>query len=146
MHYDFTDDIRLTFLLARSQAVGMRQECVRTEHLLLAILQRPTAVVARVLSHFNVDPADLTAAIEQRFGPPAGAAVPEDPPLPYAPDAKKAIEVAMAEAQWNHVDQDHLLLGILSAPVDEAADMLRERGIDVEAARRLLMQVNEPRG
>ena len=60
--------------------------------------------------------------------------------IPFTPDAKKALELALREAirlKQKSIDPGHLLLGILRGPSSGRA-LLLEAGVDVDALRKAL--------
>jgi hypothetical protein len=66
--------------------------------------------------------------------------------VPLTPRSEKAIQMASLEARQlghDHVDTEHLLLGLLRESEDVAACVLGDLGVDYEEVRR---RVSETRG
>jgi ATP-dependent Clp protease ATP-binding subunit ClpA len=57
---------------------------------------------------------------------------------PFAPAAKKALELAVNEARCEPVEAEHLLLGLVLERKSRAAALLRERGISADLVREAL--------
>jgi hypothetical protein len=59
--------------------------------------------------------------------------------VPFAPEAKKALERSLREAlalKDRHIGAEHLLLGVLADPTFVAARVLARHGVDLPALRR----------
>ena len=135
--YNFTDHVRRVLQLAREEAARLHNEHVGTEHILLGLIREGEGVGAAVLINLNVDLEEISRRIEETVKPgKAGAAA--GPDLPYTSRAKKVLEFAMSEARELHhayVGTEHLLLGVLREEKGIGAQVLREAGVTVEAAR-----------
>ena len=135
--YNFTDHVRRVLQLAREEAARLHNEHVGTEHILLGLIREGEGVGAAVLINLNVDLEEISRRIEETVKPgKAGAAA--GPDLPYTSRAKKVLEFAMSEARElndKYVGTEHLLLGVLREEKGIGAQVLREAGVTVEAAR-----------
>lgn len=135
--FNFTTRTRTILAMAREEAARLRHEYVGTEHMLLGIVCEGKGVASMVLANLAVDAArvrdDLEAAVAA--GPAQHVTRPE---LPYTSRAKKALELAMAEAhelQHTYVGSEHLLLGLLREERGIAAQVLVAAGLTIESAR-----------
>jgi hypothetical protein len=134
--YNFTDRVRKVLQMAREEAARLRNDHVGTEHILLAIVREGEGVAAAVLTNLDVDLEEVERRVEAAVK--RGADRRTGPDLPYTSRAKKALELAMAEARGlNHsyVGTEHLLLGLLAEEKGVAAQVLGELGVELDIAR-----------
>lgn len=132
----FTESARRSVVLAQEAAERRGQSYIGGEHLLLGVVtegRSPAAVALRA--------AGVTA---ERFGTAVGAerAEPDGGPMIFAPDAKRAIEEAFAEARkldHNYIGTAHIALGAMDAPKGATAQLLRSMGLDPGDLRELLV-------
>src|SRR5213593_4792090 len=141
--YNFTDRVRRVLQLAREEAARLYHEYVGTEHILLGLIREGEGVGAAVLINLNVDLEEISQRIEEmvKQGKAAASAGPD---LPYTSRAKKVLEFAMSEARElndTYVGTEHLLLGVLREEKGIGAQVLREAGVTVEAARSEVLRV-----
>jgi ATP-dependent Clp protease ATP-binding subunit ClpA len=113
----FDDAARDALGGATAEAQKANSSAVHAEHLLLALLADAQGVPSRALARIGVDPEVVRRRIEHAAPPrPWGVRAPV---LPYADDAKGAIEMAMREARIagaREVGTGLLLLGVLQSP------------------------------
>jgi ATP-dependent Clp protease ATP-binding subunit ClpA len=98
-------------------------------------------IAARVLKAQGVSEDRVRMAIAAA-GVPTSDEVPDR--VPFAPRAKKAIQLAVREALQlghNYVGTEHLLLGLLSEGEGVGADVLRELGVGEDAVRESIKDV-----
>lgn len=101
--------------LACAEAARLGYDHVGTEHLLLGLLDARECGAFRILRRLGVDPARLRAALEEGSQPRGSAADAAAAQLPLAPEAKQALEAALAEATTlgsATVGTEHLLLAL----------------------------------
>ncbi len=128
----FTPRAKAAVMFAQEEARRLGNNYVGTEHLLLGILREGTGLGVTILVQLSVDPAQLRVTVEGLI-PPSEA--PTDGALGLTPRAKRAMELAMAEARrLNHhyIGQEHLLLGLVHEGEGIAGSVLRERGVTLE--------------
>src|SRR5436309_4340973 len=141
--YNFTDRVRKVLQLAREEAARLHHEYVGTEHILLALIREGEGVAAAVLTNLNVDLEEITTRIKETVKQ-GKAAARAGPDLPYTSRAKKVLEFAMSEARELHhayVGTEHLLLGVLREEKGIGAQVLRDAGVTLEAARSEVLRV-----
>ena len=126
----FTDKARRTVVLAQEEARQLRHDHIGTEHLLLGLLRESDGAAASALSSLGIS---LAAARER-----VAAAEPRGPGrsdemvsghIPFTPQAKRALELALREAlQLGHdyIGTGHILLGIVHDPGCRGASILFE--------------------
>jgi ATP-dependent Clp protease ATP-binding subunit ClpA len=94
------------------------------------------------LAGIGIDLGTVSAQADAVFGPDALERAGRAPGghIPFTPDAKKSLELALREAmrlKQKSIRPGHLLLGILRAPSSGRA-LLLQVGVDVDALRRAL--------
>lgn len=171
----FTKEARAAVAAAQQVARDTGSRTVDSRHVLVALAEgpgparaalaevgaEPDQVARRVRSELRtagLDPRalatlgiDLDAVrdrVEATFGPGAleGAARTRAGHIPFAPDAKKALELALREAirlEHRTIDGRHLLLGILRAECP-ARDALRRADIALDDLRGGLEDADVP--
>jgi len=127
--------------LRRAVAVAVKgySARVRSEHLLLALLDDPAVV--EVLLHMAITPTDLREALEPCTG---GDAVFLDDGLRLAADVREAVRATLEELDGlghARAGAAHLLLGILSAATGVGADVFERHGATVDALRREVLEL-----
>ena len=126
----FSDRARAVMAAAQEEARALEHDHVGTEDVLLGLLAVEDGGAARALRALGVD-AD---AVRERVGTGGGA--PEGQ-LPFASQAKKALELALREALAlgnDHIGTEHVLLGLVQEG-GVAAGVLAELGADAERVR-----------
>jgi ATP-dependent Clp protease ATP-binding subunit ClpC len=109
---------------------------MRTEHLLLGILDEGGNLAVQVLRSLEIEPDDLREDLDARSS--VGDEVPQDPPQPDDA-AAEALQAALAESismGHNYIGCEHLLLGLVVEAHGVAGEVLRSRGVDARIARR----------
>jgi ATP-dependent Clp protease ATP-binding subunit ClpB len=132
---------------AQTKALRFGHTEVDTAHLLLALLEQPEGLVARLLARSDVDTGALRAAVEGAL---------ERRPRVSGPGASggqigitralgQLLDAAEQEAQRikdEYVSVEHLVLAMLSAgPDTDAGNLLRQHGADRDRILEVLTQV-----
>lgn len=102
---------------ATGEAQRVHASAIHAEHLLLALLADPDGLPVRALARLGLDVDAVRRRIEHAS--PTRAWGLHTPVLPYADDAKGAIEFSMREARaagLREVGVGQLLLGVLQSP------------------------------
>jgi ATP-dependent Clp protease ATP-binding subunit ClpC len=135
--YDFTERVRKVLQMAREESLALAHEYVGTEHMLLAICHEGDGVAVAALQNLNVEAEDVRDSLLKVIKP--GVPGPYPPvDLPYTSRAKRALELAMSEAQdqqHTYVGTEHLLLGLLREERGIAAQVLVSLGATTEKVR-----------
>ena len=155
--------------LAEQQAKELDCSYVGVEHLLLGLLLEQSGVAAQVLKSFGVTAEDVRdRLLKEEGGPPD---VPEPGPpferraklvleVPFAPRAKRALEMAVREALTlgsASVETEHILLGIvrdtespatrillkLDAELPHPEPVRRDREFDLEIRNAVIRRLTE---
>jgi ATP-dependent Clp protease ATP-binding subunit ClpA len=137
----FTDRARRVVVLAQEEARMLEHNYIGTEHLLLALIHEGEGVAAAALRALDVDLDTLRREVEALVGrgqqPPKGH-------IPFTPRAKKVLELALRESvQLGHayIGTEHLLLGIVREGEGPAAQVLQQRGIELNTVRQEVIRL-----
>ena len=142
--YDFTERTRLVLARAREETVRLEYGHVLPEHIALALLAEDQGAARVVLANLGAEPGVLRQDIEARIAVRPRHDESSRPDLPYSEDAKRVLELAMAEARDlgdSHVGTEHLLLGIVREAKNGAAAALAAHDLTVERIRSELPRV-----
>lgn len=123
----FTVEARKVVVTAQEEARLLRHNYIGTEHILLGLLDAPDSTAAKVLHQLGYDKGtaqlDITAVVKPGTKELSGH-------IPFAPSAKKTLELALREAQQLHhtyIGPEHILLALVSEGEGVAAKVLAER-------------------
>ncbi len=116
-------------VLAREEALSFNHPFIGTEHLLLGVLREREGLAALALEQLGVALEPVRAAVEKKMGRGASP-VQED--IDYVPRARKALSLALDEAERQgsaYVRTEHLLLGLVREGGGVGADVLDTFGV-----------------
>jgi len=114
----FTDRANKVMALANQEAQRLGHEYIGTEHILLGLVNEGSGIGASVLKNVDVNLDKLRLEVEKLVKRGPGTSVAGK--LPLTPRGKKVIEYAIIEARkldHDHIDSEHLLLGLLREQV-----------------------------
>jgi ATP-dependent Clp protease ATP-binding subunit ClpA len=137
----FTDRAQRVVVLAQEEARMLNHDHLGTEHLLLGLLHEGEGVAAKVLESLEISPEAVRRETEAMIGRGQQAAPGS---IPFTPRAKKALELALREA--NHLGHDyigteHILLGLVREGEGVAARVLAGLGADLNRVRQQVIQL-----
>jgi len=130
----FDDQALGCLRLAQTRAGRLGHETVDSGDLLDAVLDDPAGLAPTVIRALNADPSAVRAALRQEPDDQPAADTGRTEPG-FGPDARRAIDAAIAEAHGQHVAVAHLFLALLRAPGSRAGQALTAHGITRPAAR-----------
>jgi len=137
----FTDRARRVIVLAQEEARMLEHDYIGTEHLLLALIHEGEGVAAKALRALDVDLDTLRREVEALVGrgqqPPKGH-------IPFTPRAKKVLELSLRESVHlghDYIGTEHLLLGIVREGEGPAAQVLQQRGIELNSVRQEVIRL-----
>jgi ATP-dependent Clp protease ATP-binding subunit ClpC len=124
------------------------QDQLRSEHILLAMLEDEENVAIDVLKDLKVDLSKLkekTEEVVREYGgyKPGGGAIKQ---MYITPDARHVLETAKAEASRmgdEKIGTEHLLLGAMKTPDSMAARLLQRFGIDDEKVYNSVLKIRK---
>jgi len=124
------DDHALTCLhQAQARAARLGHDAVDSGDLLVAVLDDPAGLAGTVIRALGADPSDVRGALEPSPGDERSVTTADRTPPGIGPDARRAIDGAVAEAHGHGVAVAHLFLGLLRAPGSRAGQVLTAHGI-----------------
>ncbi len=137
----FTERARRVLVLAQQEAMKLGNDHIGTEHLLLGLIGDVDSVACKALASLNVNLSAMRSQIVERLNrEPVNK---QD--VNYTPRAKKALELAVDEAQQlshNYVGTEHILLGLMREGEGLAAQVLHSLGIDnIEVLRQRIVEL-----
>jgi hypothetical protein len=140
----YTEKARRTIFFARYEASQFGSPYIETEYLLLGLLREDKGLANRFLrSH-----ADVESIRKQIFSHTASReTVSTSVDLPLSHECKRVLAYGAEESErlnHKHIGTDHLLLGLLREEECFAAQLLRERGLILEAVRQQVQQSDAP--
>ncbi|GAA3836514.1 hypothetical protein GCM10022403_081350 [Streptomyces coacervatus] len=110
----FTVEARKVVVTAQEEARLLKHNHIGTEHILLGLLDAPDSTAAKVLHQLGYDKeaaqADIAAVAKPGTAEPRGH-------IPFAPSAKKTLDLALREAQQLHhtyIGTEHILLALVA--------------------------------
>jgi hypothetical protein len=126
----FDDEAKAVVVAAMERARQGGHAQVNTGHIVLALLADTDGAATSLLQATGVEPNRIQASIIEALGP-AHEDLPDH--LPWAPDAKKALELSLREAfrrQADMIRPEHILLGVLRDTTSLGGKTLAEHGAD----------------
>ncbi len=127
----FGPDARQAVVEAQNSARTLGSDHVDPEHLLIGILRStPTTPAAQVLGERGLGADLVEKQIMSTVDPGAGATTGR---IPFAPAAKKVLELSLREARAlrdTRIESTHLLLALLRERKGVAAQLLARYGVD----------------
>ena len=137
----FTDRARRVVVLAQEEARMLEHNYIGTEHVLLGLIHEGDGVGAKALRALDVDLDTLRREVEALVG---RGQQPTRGHIPFTPQAKKVLELALRESvQLGHdyIGTEHILLGIVREGEGPAAQVLQQRGIELNAVRQEVIRL-----
>ena len=131
----FTQRARRVLSLAHQEAERMRQDAIRTEHLLLGLIEEEGGVAGRVLRELGLESERVREMVERLSSHGEERPVKID----LSPGVQRVLELAIDEAQrmgHHYIGTEHLLLGLLRSNEGLASSVLGKMGITSEQVRR----------
>jgi ATP-dependent Clp protease ATP-binding subunit ClpC len=134
-----TEAARTALRLADEEALVRNHDYTGQEHLLLGLVAVEEGAAIAILRALGVRPEEVRTELDLTIGRRAIPAMRR----PRTPRLERALELAADEAdgfQHPRVGSDHLLLGMLREGQGLGADLLKSRGVTLNAARDLALQ------
>jgi ATP-dependent Clp protease ATP-binding subunit ClpA len=137
----FTDRARRVVVLAQEEARMLEHNYIGTEHLLLALIHEGEGVAAKALRALDVDLDTLRREVEALVGRGQQPALGH---IPFTPQAKKVLELSLRESVrlgHDYIGTEHLLLGLVREGDGPAAQVLAQRGIELNTVRQEVIRL-----
>ncbi|MGA8672755.1 MAG: Clp protease N-terminal domain-containing protein [Terracidiphilus sp.] len=137
----YTEKARRVIFFARYEASQFGSPYIETEHMLLGILREDKRLTNRFLrSHASVE--SIRKQIEARTTIREKVSTSVD--LPISNEGKRVLTFAAEEAErlsHPHIGTEHLLLGLMREEKCFAAELLKERGVQLDTLREQFAQL-----
>jgi ATP-dependent Clp protease ATP-binding subunit ClpC len=131
----FTERARRVVVLAQDEARTLKHTYIGAEHILLGLLREEEGVAAHVLASLDVTIEEVRAQVARIVRPgdeePTGQ-------MPFAPRARKVLELALREALslgHDYIATEHILLGLVRENEGVATRILDDFDADAETIR-----------
>lgn len=137
----FTERARRVVLHAQKEAARLRHNVIGTEHLLLGLVKEGDSIAAKALESLGVDLNKIRSEVVKIIGVGEEMVFGE---VPFTPRAKRVLELAWDESRQlghNYVGTEHILLGLIREGEGVAAQVLKNLGVDLEAARKQIFSL-----
>ncbi|WP_406164808.1 Clp protease N-terminal domain-containing protein [Streptomyces sp. NBC_00996] len=135
----FTVKARKVVVTAQEEARLLKHNYIGTEHILLGLLDVPDSMAAKVLHQLGYDKetaqTDIAAVVKPGTQELSGH-------IPFAPSAKKTLDLALREAQQLHhtyIGTEHILLALVREGESVGAKALAERISPISKIRAAVM-------
>lgn len=131
----FSDDCKRALNLARMASDRIGHDFLGSEHILLGLLDLGDGAWQEILQRASIEPAAVRLEVQKLLKPGHRGVMPAQ--LPFTPDAKRVLELAMAAAGKlgdRVIDTEHILLGLVDEKDGSAARALARAGLTPEAA------------
>jgi ATP-dependent Clp protease ATP-binding subunit ClpC len=128
-------------VLAQEEARMLNHGYLGTEHILLGLIHEGEGVAAKALESLGISLEGVRQQVEEIIG--RGQQAPGEY-LPFTPRAKKVLELSLREAQQlghNHIDTEHILLGLIREGTGVAAQVLGKLGARLNRVRQEVTRV-----
>ena len=142
---NFTPRAQQVLALARKEAEQLHHNYIGTEHILLGLIKLGQSIAINVLEKIGVDLSAIRTHIEEQVS--SGPDAKPTGNIPYTPRVKKALNLAVKEAQLlkhNYVGTEHILLGLLREGEGVAARVLKTLDVDIERCRYKILKELDP--
>jgi hypothetical protein len=136
----FGETARRAVVLAQEEARQLGHDFIGTEHLLLGVIHEGEGGGAKVLAGMGVSGPAVRELVVEIIGRGAGRG--SSGTIPFTPRAKSTLEHAYDEARRRgveHLESEHLLLGLLRDGEGVAAQILTKLGGDLDDVRRKVL-------
>jgi len=131
----YTEKARRVIFFARYEASQFGQPYIETEHILLGLLREDKVLTHRFLrGRASVE--EIRGEVEKHTPPREKTSTSVD--LPLSNECKRVLAYAAEEAERlksKHIGTEHLLLGLLREKGCFALELLKARGVKLEAVR-----------
>jgi ATP-dependent Clp protease ATP-binding subunit ClpC len=137
----FTDGAKRVLVSAQQEAHRFNHNYIGTEHLLLGLVRVEAGRALTVLRELGAEPDRVRGAVEAVIGRGDLLVIGD---ISLTPRAKKAIELTVEEArrlQHDHIDTEHLLLGLVAEGEGIAAGVLTRLGVELEPVRAAVLRL-----
>ncbi|MBO0867295.1 MAG: ATP-dependent Clp protease ATP-binding subunit [Micromonosporaceae bacterium] len=133
----FTARARHVVVVAQERARVLKHDTVQPEHVLLGLLLEAEGIAAKVIGALAGSAKNATATVTSALTP-GESNPPASGHLPFGDATKRVMEETLGaalELGHNYIGTEHLLLGLLRAGDNRAAELLGGMDITLDRAR-----------
>jgi ATP-dependent Clp protease ATP-binding subunit ClpA len=144
MYERFSEHVRKVMALANIKAQRLNHVFIGTEHILLVLIKEGASTGAKALINLGIDLGELLTEVEEMLE--RGPYIVEAGKLPQTPHSKEVISYAIEESRslkHKYVGTGHILLGLLRVKESVAGQLLINRGLKLEDARKEVLRLEE---
>jgi len=141
----FTDRARKCFAIAIQEAGKLNHQTLSTEHILLGLIKEANGVAANVLKWQNINFEQVLLKVHEYLKPETDLVTMGK--LPQSESLKKAVENSILSAKemgHRYVGTEHLLIGLLANPEDNAAKILASLGCEISRIKQEIIDLLGP--
>ena len=129
----FTNSARLVIVFSQNEAKALQCPEILATHMLLGVMQQPDEPVTTIIASHAIDIDAVRERVREAFG--VDDLDPETRDfIQFSPAAKQAIELSLRESirrGADHIETEHLVLGVLGDADSDAVPILADLGVDV---------------
>lgn len=137
-----TERARRILAIAQEEAKNLNHDYLGTEHILLGLIREGEGVAAEVLRNMGIKFKTIRLEIENEAPPGGALAILGN--VPFTPNSKKVLELAVEEARnmgHNYIGTEHLLLGLIKKEESIGAKILAKFGVTLEKAKEEIAKI-----
>ena len=135
MFEKYTDRARCVLVLTQEESRLLNHNYMGTEHLLLGLAREPEGIAGRALKSLEVGLDVVREQVRELIGQ---GIEPQSGHIPFTPRAHTALELALQESAdrgQDHLDTEHLLLGLVREGQGVGTQILLKLGAGPERVR-----------
>ncbi|MGA1796426.1 MAG: Clp protease N-terminal domain-containing protein, partial [bacterium] len=135
----FTERAKRTIVLAREEAIRVKNPYLGTEHILLGLIRKEDGTAVEVLKKVGLDLREIRFEVERRISHQFQRKIENQVEIPFTNRAKKVLELAIEEANMmghDRIGTGHLLIGLIKEGEGIASLVLEDLRVDVGEVRR----------
>ncbi|MGA1864837.1 MAG: ATP-dependent Clp protease ATP-binding subunit [bacterium] len=138
----FTERAKRTIVLAREEAIRVRNPYLGTEHILLGLIRKEDGTAVEILKKLGLDLQEIRFEVERRISRQYNRRIENQIEIPFTSRAKKVLELAIEEANMmghDRIGTGHLLIGLIKEGEGISALVFEDMRIDLTEVRREVM-------
>ena len=138
----FTEAARRTLFFARFEVTQLGATAIEPEHILLGLCREPKGLVAHIFEQRGVSAAELSVEIAERHE--FRERIPTSHEVPFSSATQRVLSYAAEEADrltHAYIGTEHLLLGVLREERSIGAEILAQRGLELDQVRKAVVEL-----
>jgi ATP-dependent Clp protease ATP-binding subunit ClpC len=138
----YTEQARRVLFYARYETSQLGDLSIETEHLLLGLMRPRQGLVARIFDELHVPLEAIWTELANRKD--VHEPLPSAVEIPFSMGTKHVLMFAVGEAnqlQDEHIDSEHLLLGLLREKGSAAESILAKHGLTLDGVRAAILRL-----